>query len=303
MYVDAHTHVAQESWVAETWWQALARIGAEVLPGVSAEMAREAIIPALFDADGSSQLGAMDAAGIDVAVMFPYDWSRADRLGDAAGDWKDQNDWYRNFAARQPKKIRWGFGADPRQPGALDAFDRAVRTEGAICLKLHPAAGFSITDPAVYPFMETARDLGVPVVMHVGPNVAPLYSKWSDPMLLDELAADFSDVKIQAAHTGNAAWRQCLAVGSVKSNVFCDLSGWQERFVRNPKRFYSDVREVLETVGPHRVMWSTDGPHYRPLLSDADYLKAFTEAPEGIFSPEEVEWITGRVAREFYELG
>jgi predicted TIM-barrel fold metal-dependent hydrolase len=303
MYIDAHTHVAQESWFADTWWHALSKVGAEVLPGVTAEMVRDAVIPALFDPDGSSQLGAMEAAGIDMAVMFPYDWSRAEQLGDAPSDWKDQNEWYREFAARQPDKIRWGFGADPRQPGTLEAFGQAVRDEGAVCLKLHPAAGFSITDPSVYAFMERARDLGVAVVMHVGPSVAPLYSKWSDPLLLDQVAADFPEVKIQAAHTGNAAWRQCLAVASVKSNVFCDLSGWQGRFVRNPNRFYADVREVVETVGPHRVMWSTDGPHYRPLLSDADYLRAFTDAPEGTFSAEEAEWITGRTAWEFFELG
>ena len=108
MYIDAHTHVAQESWVAETWWQALSKVGAEVLPGVTAEMLRETIIPALFDPDGSSQLGAMDAAGIAIAVMFPYDWSRAKQLGDAPSDWKDQNQWYRDFAARQPDRIRWG---------------------------------------------------------------------------------------------------------------------------------------------------------------------------------------------------
>ena len=276
--------------------------GAEALPGVTADMVRHSIMPALFDPDGSSQLGAMEAAGINVAVMFPYDWSRADQLGHAATDWREQNDWYRAFAAAHAGRIRWGFGADPRHDGALEAFERGVREQGAVCLKLHPAAGFAITDPSVRPFMETARTLGVPVVVHVGPNVAPLYSKWSDPLLLDELAADFPDVKIQAAHTGNAAWRECLAVASVKTNVFCDLSGWQPRFLRNPGRFYADVREVVEVVGPHRVMWSTDGPHYRPLLSDADYLRAFTDAPRGAFSAEEVEWITGRTAREFYRL-
>ena len=302
MYVDAHVHVAQESWIAETWWRAVSKAGAEVLPGVTPEMVRETIVPALFDPDGSSQLGAMEAAGVDVAVMYPYDWSQADQLGQATTGWREQNDWYRNFAASQPDRIRWGFGADPRRSDALEAFERAVRDDGAVCLKLHPAAGFAMTDPAVYPFMETARDLGVPVVVHVGPNVAPLYSKWSDPLLLDELAADFPDVKIQAAHTGNAAWRECLAIASVKPNVFCDLSGWQPRFARNPDRFYADVREVVELVGPQRVTWSTDGPYYRPLVSDADYLRAFTQAPEGTFSAEEVEWITGRTAVEFYGL-
>ena len=147
MNIDAHTHVVQEAWVSETWWQALSKVGAEALPGVTAEMVREAIIPALFDPDGSSQLGAMEAAGIDLAVMFPYDWSRAEQLGDAPSDWKEQNEWYRDFAARHPDRIRWGFGADPRQPGTLDAFNRAVKDDGAMCLKLHPAAGFQSRIP------------------------------------------------------------------------------------------------------------------------------------------------------------
>ena len=303
MYVDAHAHVVQEGWIAEPWWQGVARVAAEILPGVPAEVVRSTIVPALFDPDGSSQLGSMEAAGVDVAVMFPYDWSSADQLGPAAVGWQEQNDWYRAFAAAHPDNIRWGFGADPRHDGALDGFGDAVRDGGAICLKLHPGAGFAINDQVVYPFMETARDAGVPVVFHVGPNVAPLYSKWSDPLLLDQVAADFPSVKIQAAHTGNGAWRDVLAIASVKPNIFCDVSGWQPRFARNPERFYSDLREVLDVVGPHRVMWGTDPPYYRPLVSDADYLKAFTAAPDGTFTEDEVEWITGKTATEFFGLG
>ncbi|HEX8099941.1 MAG TPA: amidohydrolase family protein [Actinomycetota bacterium] len=303
MYIDAHAHAVQEGWVAEPWWQGVARVAAEVLPGVPAEVVRSTIVPALFDPDGSGQLGAMEAAGVDVAVMFPYDWSRGDQVGPAEVEWQDQNEWYRQFASAHPDQIRWGFGADPRHEGALEAFERAVREQGAICLKLHPAAGFALNDPIVYPFLETARDLGVPVVFHVGPNVAPHYSKWSDPLLLDQVAADFPDVKINAAHVGNAAWREVLSVASVKPNVHGDLSGWQTRFARNPDRFYADVREVVEVLGAHRVMWGTDPPYYRPLVSDDDYLKAFTAAPDGTFAGEDVEWITGKTAREFYALG
>ncbi len=302
MFVDGHAHAAQESWIAEPWWQGVAKAAEEVLPGVTAEMVRATIVPALFDPDGSAQLGSMEAAGIDVAVMFNFDWSQADQLGPAATAWQEQNDWYRRFAAEHRDKIRWGFGVDPRRSGGIEAFEKAIAEDGAVCLKLHPAAGFHINDPAVYPFMETARDRDVPVVFHVGPNVSPLYSKWSEPMLLDQVAADFPDVRIQAAHTGNAAWREVLAIASVKPNIHCDLSGWQPRFARNVPRFYADVKEVIEVVGAHRVMWGTDPPYYRPLVSDADYLKAFTEAPEGTFTLQEVEWITGRTAQEFFKL-
>jgi predicted TIM-barrel fold metal-dependent hydrolase len=302
MRIDAHCHVAQEPWHGEPWWQGVARLGAAVLPGVEPEMVREGILPAYFDTDGSSQLGAMDAGGIDLAVMLCYDWTTEEHLGPAPVGWREQNAWYRDFAARNPERIRWGFGADPRHDGALEAFRTAVLEDGAICLKLHPANGFLLNDPVVYPFFRVADELGVPVVTHVGPEPAPLYSKWAQPILLDDVAADFPDVRIQAAHTGNALWLEVLAVAGSKPNVYCDLSGWQLRFSRNPRRFYDDVREVLEAVGAHRVMWSTDAPYYRALLSDGDYLKAFTEAPDGVFSDEEIEWITGRTAQAFYGL-
>src|SRR5436309_1417919 len=204
--IDAHAHVLQESWVGEPWWQGLSRLAAAVLPGVSPEMVREGIVPSYFDEDGSAQLGSMEAGGIDMAVMFPYDWTTEEHLGQAAVGWQEQNAWYRTFARERPDRIRWGFGADPRQPGALDAFDRAVRDEGAVCLKLHPSNGFPIDDPAVYPFMEGARSLNVPVVIHTGPIAGPLYSKWSQPILLDQIAADFPGLKIPADNICIASW-------------------------------------------------------------------------------------------------
>jgi predicted TIM-barrel fold metal-dependent hydrolase len=303
MRVDAHCHVVQESWHGEPWWQGVARLGAAVLPGVSPEMVRENILPAYFDEDGSSQLGAMDAAGLDVAVMLCYDWTTEEHLGEAPTGWRVQNAWYRDFAAANPGRIRWGFGVDPRRDGAAEAFRTAVREEGAIALKLHPAGGFPLDDPSVYPMFEEARSLGVPVVAHVGPEPGPLYSKWAQPIMLDTVAADFPDVKFQAAHTGNLAWREVLAVAAMKPNVYCDLSGWQLRFNANPARFYQDVREVVDVVGAHRVMWSTDSPYYRAVVSDDDYLRAFTQAPEGVFTADEIESTTGGTAQELYGLG
>lgn len=302
MRIDGHAHVVHPDWHGEPWWDGVARLGGSIL-GVPAEAIREGVIPSLWDEDGSGQLGAMDQAGIDVAVMLCYDWTTEEHLGDAPVGWREQNDWYERFAKDHPDRIRWGFGVDPRRDGALEAFEEAVRDRGAIALKLHPCGGFYINDRAVYPFLEKAGELGVPVVFHVGPEPGPLYSKWSDPLLLDEVAADFPDLKLQAAHTGNAAWRETLAVASVKPNVHLDLSGWQVRFRRNPERFYADVREVLDVAGPNRVMWGTDAPYYRTLVSDDDWLKGFEGAPKGMFTEEEMDAVLGGTAAAFYALG
>jgi predicted TIM-barrel fold metal-dependent hydrolase len=301
--VDAHCHVVQEDWLGEGYWDGLARVGASVIPGMDPTLLREGLIPSYFDADGSSQLAAMEIAGLDVAVMFPFDWSGWERLGPVGTGWREQNTWYRDFAAANPSRIRWGFGADPRHDGALEACREALANEGAVVVKLHPSSGFALNDPVVYPFLEAAGEAGVPVLFHTGPSPTPAHSHFSDPRLLDQVAADFPDVAIVAGHTANLLWRDVLAVAALKPNVSCELSGWQVRFQRNPRRFYEDVREVLDVVGPHRVMWGTDAPHYRPVVADDDFLAAFTAAPEGTFTAEEVDAICGGTAAAMFGLG
>lgn len=298
MLVDGHAHVLQQDWFGEPWWQALARQGAAEM-AVPAELIREQIIPGFFDEDGSGQIATMEEAGVDLAVLFPVDWTLEPHLGHPAVGWREQNEWYFRLADAHPDRIRWGFGADPRHDGVADAFEEAVRDRGAVCLKLHPSGGFPINDPAAYAMVEKAREVGVPVVVHVGPSLGPLHSKWSAPMLLDELAADFPEVRVQAAHTGNASWRETLAVATVKPNVYCDLSGWQSRFLRNPERLYADVREVLDAIGARRVMWGTDAPFYRPLVPDGTWASAFRDGP---FAEEESEAILGGTATEFFGL-
>lgn len=284
------------------YWEGLSRVGAAVLPGVEPSLLRENLIPSYFDPDGSAQIEAMDLAGVDVAIAFPFDWSGWARLGPPGVDWREQNAWYRDFASRHPGRIRWGFGADPRHDGALDALKDALTGGGAAVVKIHPASGFDLNDPVVYPFVEAAGEAGVPVLFHTGPSPTPAHSRFSDPRLLDAIAADFPDVAIVAGHTANLLWRDVLAIAALKPNVYCELSGWQVRFQRNPQRFWADVREVLEVVGPHRVMWGTDSPHYRPVVADPDYVRAFTEAPEGTFSADEVDAILGATAAGLFGL-
>jgi predicted TIM-barrel fold metal-dependent hydrolase len=302
MRVDAHCHVVQEGTMAPGYWDGIARVGAAVLPGVEASMLREMVIPAYFDADGSAQIEAMDLAGVDMAIAFPFDWSGWVRMGAPEVGWREQNAWYRDFAAAYPDRIRWGFCADPRHDGAVAALKEALANEGASMVKIHPSSGFRIDDPVVYPMLEAAGEAGVPVLFHTGPSPTPAHSHFSDPRLLDTVAADFPDLPLVAGHTANLQWRDVLAVAALKPNVYCEISGWQTRYQRNPERFHADVREVLEVVGAHRVMWGTDAPHYRPVVPDDDFVKAFTDAPEGTFTPEETDAILGGTAATLFGL-
>jgi uncharacterized protein len=143
----------------------------------------------------------------------------------------------------------------------------------------------------------------VPVVFHVGPLPRPLDSRFSEPRLLEAVAEDFPDLPLQAAHTGNEAWREVAEIASRRPNVFCDLSGWQLRSAQDPERFRRDVRAVLEAVGAERVMWGTDAPYFRPVVPDSEWVRAFTQAPDGTFTEEEVKAILGGTAARFFGLG
>jgi len=299
--VDAHCHATQERWHPETWWRAVAEEAAKVLE-IPVDGLRESVVPAYYDEDGSSQLGSMETAGIDVAVMFHYDWSMEPNLGPPEAGWREINDWYADLATRSEGRVRWGFGVDPRHEDGLAAFEEAVRDRGAVCLKLHPGGGLALNDPAAYPFLEKAGELGVPVALHVGPLPPPLDSRFAEPALLNAVAGDFPDLPMQAAHTGNEVWRKVADIAARRANVFCDLSGWQLRSARDPQRFRDDVRAVLEAVGHERVMWGTDAPYFRPAVPDSEWVRAFTEAPDGTFSQEELDAILGGTAIRFFRL-
>ncbi len=301
MRVDAHAHAIQERWHPEAWWQAVSRRGAEVL-GVPAALIRDTVTPALFDEDGTGQLGAMDTAGVDVAVMFGYDWSLETHLGPPEVGWREQNDWYADLAGRSDGRVRWGFAVDPRHEGALEAFEEAVRDRGAVCLKLHPSGGWAIDDPVARPFLEAAGELGVPVVFHVGPAPEPLDPRWAEPRLLDPVAAAFPDLPILAAHTGNELWRELLEVASRRPSVHCDLSGWQLRLHKSPDSLHAEVREVLDVLAADRVLWGTDAPYFRALVSDDDWVRAFTEAPPGTYTEGELEALLGGNAVRLFGL-
>lgn len=294
MRVDAHCHAARREWYGEGWWRALAERGAGAL-GVPAELLLESILPAMFDDDGSMQIAAMDQAGVDVAVMFAFDWSLHDRVGGGDVDWRVHNAWYEQTAARNPGRIRWGFGVDPRHEGAVDAFRDAVG-RGAVCLKLHPGGGFALDDPVARPLLEAARDLGVPAVLHVGPLPKPLDSSLATAGRLDAVAAAFPDLRIQASHTGNDEWREVVAVAERRDNVWCDISGWQEHTREDPGPIRSRIREVVDRVGADRVMWGTDAPYYRPLVPD-DAWAGFTE--ESLTDAQRADVMGGTAARFF----
>ncbi len=80
----------------------------------------------------------------------------------------------------------------------------------------------------------------------------------SDPMLLDDVAADFPELRIVMAHPGVPWADAAISVATHKANVFMDLSGWL------PKYFPPQLVRQLSTLLRTKVLFGSDFPVITP---------------------------------------
>ncbi|MBI3871548.1 MAG: amidohydrolase [candidate division Zixibacteria bacterium] len=105
--------------------------------------------------------------------------------------------------------------------------------------------------PTVY---EGCSRRGVPVVLHTGTTIFKgARIKYGDPILIDDVACDFPDLKIVLAHAGRPLWTE-TARFLVKRHphVYMDLSGIPPQRI---PRWFPDLDRLAD-----KVLWGTDWP-------------------------------------------
>jgi predicted TIM-barrel fold metal-dependent hydrolase len=127
----------------------------------------------------------------------------------------------------------------------------------------HPIMGhFSVADRQFYPLFEVINALKVPVMIDVGttgmgagmPGGMGAKIRHAHPSAIDELAADFPDLTIIAAHPGWPWVEEMTAVALHKGNVFWEMSGWAPKHF--PAQLKTDIRARLQD----KVMFGSDYP-------------------------------------------
>lgn len=157
-----------------------------------------------------------------------------------------------------------GFGSvDPHKGQAAVAGTYEAFRLGLSGLKFHPSAQvFSPNDRMAYPVFEVAEELGLVCLFHTGATAlgrgmrggGGIRHRHADPMLLDDLAADFPDLTIVMAHP-SAPWQdEAIAVALHKPNVYVELSGWSPKYL--PPELVAAVRGPLK----HKTLFGTDFP-------------------------------------------
>jgi uncharacterized protein len=157
---------------------------------------------------------------------------------------------------------------DPRLgPAAMDRARDLVLNRGARGFKFHPTLqGFDPSADEYRPFWAAITDLGVPVVVHTGqtgigagtPGGAGLRLRYSDPMLLDEVAAEFPALSLILAHPSVPWQDEAISIATHKSNVFLDLSGW------SPTYFPPQLVRAADSFLQDKLLFGSDFPMITP---------------------------------------
>jgi hypothetical protein len=158
----------------------------------------------------------------------------------------------------------------------VEELDHAVRDLKLRGLKLHPQVqAFEPNDEKYYAIYSKCVELDVPITFHTGATYwgaglaggGGVKLRFSDPMLLDDVAADFPQLKIIMAHPGWPWQDEQLAIAMHKENVYIDLSGW------SPKHFPALLVTYLTKLIPQKFLFGTD----YPMLSPQRWLEDFKQ--------------------------
>lgn len=168
------------------------------------------------------------------------------------------------------------FGSvDPRR--GVEAVERARRLigdHGVRGFKFHPSLqGFRPDDERWYPLYEVLQDAGMVALFHTGqtgigaglPGGRGIKLRYSDPMLVDDVAADFPHLSIILAHPSVPWVDSSISIATHKANVFVDLSGWR------PKYFPPQLVRQVGTLLKHKALFGSDFPVITPDRWMADF--------------------------------
>ena len=178
-------------------------------------------------------------------------------------------------AARHPDVLIPFGSVDPLTGAeAIERAKRLVEDHGVRGFKFHPSVqGFDPSDRQYYPLYEALSGYGLPTIFHTGQTGIGAGTRggfgiklgYSNPILLDAVAADFPDLTIIMAHPSVPWQDEAIAVATHKANVYIDLSGW------SPKYFPPQLVRQANSLLQDKVLFGSDFPLITPQRWLADF--------------------------------
>ena len=175
------------------------------------------------------------------------------------------NEYVHAMWKRHPERIIQAWGTFEPAKGAVvfPQIKKAIQQLGLIGFHFHPIMQhFAVDDRRYYPMFELIDELKAAVMVDVGttgmgagmPGGHGALIRHAHPSSIDQLAADFPNLKIVMAHPGWPWVEETTAVALHKGNVYWEMSGWA------PKHFPGNLKVDMRGRLQDKIMFGSDYP-------------------------------------------
>jgi predicted TIM-barrel fold metal-dependent hydrolase len=203
--------------------------------------------------DADAIIAKMDAAGYDrVVVTATKMWSHY---------WHHKlimdypTDVIAEAAEKTNGRIIGAAGYNPfRITESLAEVEQAVRDYGFPYVWFHPMTfGVSPNDRRCYPLYAKCVELGIPVGLQVGHSAEVLPSEHGRPMLVDDVAIEFPQLKINLSHTGWPWTGEFCSMIWRHPNVYGDISAYFAGSLD------AELVKFMDKQGRRKILFGTNG--------------------------------------------
>jgi uncharacterized protein len=270
---DAHTHLYDASHAS---------------PGFVAGLRGKWDTDEVFEAPPAVHAEAMK--DVDRVIVLAFEAS--------ASGFSVPNDYVADYVRTDPGRLA-GFGSvNPYDPGALDELERMTSVLGLKGCKMGPI--YQNVDPLSTPFLRICarlEELGVPMLIHQGGTfLGPLVH--ARPILLDEIALRYPELKIQVAHIGHPWIDETIVVIRKHANLFADVSALHSR----QWQLYNALRTAIEYGVEGKLVLGSDWPIV-PTQTTIDALRAIPPMAETAnLPPVPAEVVEAIIHRDTFAL-
>jgi predicted TIM-barrel fold metal-dependent hydrolase len=175
--------------------------------------------------DPASFLAYLDRCGVERAVLVNY------VAPEVIGYTERTNDFVLGYCRADPKRLIAVGSVLPTHPDPEGEIER-LRARGLRGFKVHPP--HQLYAPNAYlegmgglrEIYAACSRLGLPVIFHTGTSIFPgARNRFGPPMLVEDVAIDFPELRIVLAHGGRPLWTpEAVFLARRFPNVFLDVS-------------------------------------------------------------------------------
>lgn len=256
MIIDSHVHL----WLRDHLPDAMVRMYLEPLAALEGlmdwDVQTDTVWPE-YTVDAEKILEALDAGGVDKAVVLPIDFNLVEK---AKLDVNEYNTWTFETCTQAADRLIPFIGVDPqRGDQALEILDHYVKRYDAKGVKLYPSTGWYPNEERVRGFLDRVDELGLVIITHAGAAWGSLEEKYSEPSFWTDVLRRYPDTNIVLAHLGGR-WRQkAYQMCKEFSNCYTDCSALQGWLPSDPDTAISRLKELAATI-PDKVSFGSDFP-------------------------------------------